>query len=206
VTLGWQESLFDEEPTGSLAFDRLRRRQLDETSWLDVCESWLPDHAELFDRLRLEAPWQQRERWMYERTVLEPRLVAAWAADELDRLPARLAEIRAAVSDRYRVAFDSVLVNLYRDGRDGVAWHGDTLRKRLPEAVVVTVALGERRRFLLRPGSSGPPTVRLLSGHGDLVVMGGRCQSDWQHTVPKESRAGARMSITMRHSQRLPAE
>jgi alkylated DNA repair dioxygenase AlkB len=96
-----------------------------------------------------------------------------------------------------------VLVNLYRDGRDGVAWHGDTVRKRMPQSVVVTVALGERRRFLLRPGSSGPPTVRLLSGHGDLVVMGGRCQSDWQHTVPKESRAGSRMSVTMRHSQPL---
>jgi alkylated DNA repair dioxygenase AlkB len=206
VTLGWQESLFDEEPTGSLSFERMRRLPLDETSWLDVAESWLPDHAELFDRLRRTAPWQQRERWMYERKVLEPRLVAAWGADELDRLPGRLAEIRAAVSDRYRVEFDSVLVNLYRDGSDGVAWHGDTLRRRLPEAVVVTVALGERRRFLLRPGSSGPPTVRLLSGHGDLVVMGGRCQGDWQHTVPKEARAGARMSITMRHSRPLPAQ
>jgi alkylated DNA repair dioxygenase AlkB len=204
VTLGWQDSLFDAEPSGSLSFERLRRVPLDDTSWLDVCESWLPDHAETFDLLVAEAPWQQRERWMYERKVLEPRLVAAWSADELGRLPRRLAEIRTAVSDRYHVEFDSVLVNLYRDGHDGVAWHGDTVRRRMPEAVVVTVALGERRRFLLRPGSSGPPTVRLLSGHGDLVVMGGRCQSDWQHTVPKESRAGARMSITMRHSQPLP--
>ena len=62
----------------------------------------------------------------------------------LRRLPAQLQEVRAAVSERYQVDFDSVLVNLYRDGRDGVAWHGDTVRKRLPEAVVVTVGLGER--------------------------------------------------------------
>jgi len=85
-----------------------------------------------------------------------------------------------------------------------VAWHGDTVRKRLPEAVVVTVALGERRRFLLRPGDSGPPALELTSGQGDLVVMGGRTQHEWQHTVPKSARAGARMSVTMRHSRPLP--
>jgi alkylated DNA repair dioxygenase AlkB len=141
---------------------------------------------------------------MYDKQVLEPRLVASWSADELGRLPEQLQEIRAAVSDRYRVDFDSVLVNLYRDGRDGVAWHGDTVRKRLPEAVVVTVGLGERRRFLLRPGTSGAAVHTLRSGHGDLVVMGGRTQHDWQHTVPKENRAGARMSVTMRHSKPLP--
>ena len=140
---------------------------------------------------------------MYDKDVLEPRLVAAWSGDGLTALPARLQEIRAAVSDRYGVDFDSVLVNLYRDGRDGVAWHGDTVRKTLPEAVVVTVGLGERRRFLLRPGTSGPPVVRLETGQGDLVVMGGRTQHEWQHTVPKAARAGARMSITMRHSRPL---
>ena len=99
-----------------------------------------------------------------------------------------------------------MLVNLYRDGRDGVAWHGDTVRKTLPEAVVVTVGLGERRRFLLRPGTSGPPAVRLETGQGDLVVMGGRTQHEWQHTVPKAAKAGARMSITMRHSRPLTEE
>src|SRR4051794_20695714 len=182
----------------------MHRLQLDERSWLDLCESWLPDHAETFDALLRDAPWEQRERWMYERKVLEPRLVAGWSGDSLDSLPTRLRQVRLAVSERYGVEFDSVLVNLYRDGRDGVAWHGDTVRRRLDESVVVTVGLGERRRFLLRHGSSGPPTVRLRSGHGDLVVMGGRCQNEWQHTVPKEARAGARMSVTLRHSQPLP--
>jgi alkylated DNA repair dioxygenase AlkB len=167
--------------------------------------SWVPDHAELFELLQAEAPWQQRERWMYDKQVLEPRLVAAWSGDDLARLPEPLQEIRCAVSDRYRVDFDSVLINLYRDGRDGVAWHGDTVRKRLPEAVVVTVGLGERRRFLLRPGTGGPVAHTLRSGQGDLVVMGGRTQHDWQHTVPKERHAGARMSVTMRHSMPVPA-
>ena len=202
VALAWQDSLFGDEAT-TLSFDAIRRIELDERSWLEIATSWLPRHAELFDLLHETAPWQQRERHMYDKKVLEPRLVAAWSKDEFASLPAQLEEVRQAVSDRYRVEFDSVLVNLYRDGRDGVAWHGDTVRKRLDEAVVVTVGLGERRRFLLRHGTSGPVTHQLESGQGDLIVMGGRCQHDWQHTVPKSSRAGARMSVTMRHSQPL---
>jgi alkylated DNA repair dioxygenase AlkB len=202
VALAWQSSLFDEQ-RAPFAFDGVRRVQLDENSWVDIVTSWLPGHAELFDLLHEAAPWQQRERHMYDKRVLEPRLVAAWSGAELADLPDQLKDVRRAVSDRYHVEFDSVLVNLYRDGRDGVAWHGDTVRKRLPETVVVTVGLGERRRFLLRRGTSGPVIHELESGAGDLIVMGGRCQHDWQHTVPKSSRAGARMSVTMRHSAPL---
>ena len=205
MALSWQDSLFEEERS-QLSFDGLHTLQLDDSSWLDLVPSWLPGHAELFEQLQADAPWQQRERWMYDKQVLEPRLVASWSGQDLARLPPRLQEVRAAVSDRYRVDFDSVLVNLYRDGRDGVAWHGDTVRNRLAETVVVTVGLGERRRFLLRPGDPGSAVHTLRSGYGDLVVMGGRAQHEWQHTVPKESRAGARMSVTMRHSKPLPVQ
>jgi alkylated DNA repair dioxygenase AlkB len=211
VSLAWQETLFGDEPSrgdvpDALTFAGVRRRQLDDRCWLDLAPGWLPRHSELFEDLHANAPWQQRERRMYDRNLLEPRLVAAWSGRELDALPNRLQEIRAAVSQRYAVDFDSVLVNLYRDGRDGVAWHGDTVRKRLPETVVVTIGLGERRRFLLRRGTSGPAAITLETGQGDLVVMGGRTQHEWQHTVPKAARAGARMSITMRHSRPLPAD
>ena len=205
MDLTWQQSLFDSPPDGAtrLGFERVERIDLDSRSWVDVAPGWLPEHAEVFDLLLAQAGWQHRERWMYDRTVAEPRLVASWGADQLAELPEPLAEIRAAVSEHYRAGFDSVLVNLYRDGRDSVAWHGDSIRHQLDDAIVVTVGLGERRRFLLRPGTSGPATHRLESGHGDLIVMGGQCQNDWQHTVPKAARAGARMSITMRHASPL---
>ena len=204
MALTWQASLFGEEPA-RLSFDRIERVQLDERSWLDIARGWLPRHDELFAELHRDAPWRQRERRMYDKHVLEPRLVTGWLAEEFAAMPPRLEEMRQALNERYGIEFDSVHVNLYRDGRDGVAWHGDTIRKRLPEAIVVTVGLGERRRFLLRPGTSGPPTRHLDSGEGDLIVMGGRCQHEWQHTVPKAAKAGARMSVTMRHSAPLPA-
>lgn len=191
-------------PAGGLELSVLRRLRLDARSWVDVGRGAFRGHADLFELLLDVAPWRQRERRMYDRDVLEPRLVAGWSGDDLAHLPAPVEAARAGLSAHYGVDLDSVLVNLYRDGRDGVAWHGDTVRKRLDACVVVTLALGERRPFLLRPGATGPPVHRLTSGQGDLVVMGGRCQHEWQHTVPKAARAGARMSVTMRHSRPLP--
>jgi alkylated DNA repair dioxygenase AlkB len=93
-----------------------------------------------------------------------------------------------------------VLLNLYRYGSDSVAWHGDTVRKRLAAPIVATVSLGQRRRFLLRRRGTSTTSVRLSLGGGDLVVLGGRSQHDWEHTVPKEPKiSGARISITLRH-------
>jgi alkylated DNA repair dioxygenase AlkB len=210
-SLSWQGSLFDElppeaapvaAPAADLSFDHLVRHRLNARSWVDEVTAWQPDHGELFDRLLAEAPWKQRQRPMYDRMVLEPRMVAGWGVGAIGSLPQPLEAMRVALSLRYRVDFDSVAVNLYRDGRDGVAWHGDTNRKTLHDPLVATVSLGERRRFLLRPGTSGSPTHRFRPGGGDLLVMGGACQHDWQHTVPKEAGwAGARMSVTIRHSR-----
>ena len=79
----------------------------------------------------------------------------------------------------------AVSANLYRDGADSVAWHGDTLGRHRDETVVAIVSLGEPRRFLLRPKGGGGPSIRLTPGHGDLLVMGGTCQHTWDHCVPK---------------------
>ena len=202
--VAWQGALFEEEPEGGrLSFDGLRRDALDERSWLDVVPGWVPDHAELFDWLLAHAPWQQRTREMWDREVLEPRLVAVWGTGE--PLPEQVRELTAPLDERYGVHFDSCLVNLYRDGSDAVAWHADTVRKVLRDPLVFTVSLGARRSFLLRPASGGPVVRRYAPGEGDLVVMGGACQHDWHHTVPRErSASGARMSITLRHSRPAP--
>jgi alkylated DNA repair dioxygenase AlkB len=201
VELAWQGSLFDSAPdTARLSFDALRREPLDARSWVDVVPGWVTDHEVLFDELREHAPWQQRTRRMWDDEVLEPRLVAVWGTGEA--LPPSLEELRALLSERYGVVFDSCLVNLYRDGDDAVAWHADTVRKRLRDPLVATVSLGQRRRFLMRPAAGGPVVREYAPGEGDLLVMGGACQHDWHHTVPRERRvSGARMSITLRHSR-----
>lgn len=205
--LGWQDSLFGDPGSAvagpgraRLSYDGLVRHVLDERSWVDVVGGWLPAHAALFDELQAGAPWAQRTRRMGDQDVLEPRLVAVYPYDEL--LPPSLEELRAVLSARYGVEVDSCLVNLYRDGGDAVAWHGDTVRHRLDRPVVLTVSLGARRRFLIKPLGGGPVVLGLTTGEGDLVVMGGRTQHEWLHAVPRDERAsGARMSVTFRHSR-----
>ena len=199
--VAWQGALFEEAaPGGRLSFEGLRRDPLDARSWIDLVPGWVPDHAELFDELLGAAPWQQRSREMWDKRVLEPRLVAVWPTGAV--LPPQVAELAHVLSDRYGVAFDSCLVNLYRDGSDAVAWHADTVRKVLRDPLVATVSLGAARSFLLRPAAGGPVARRYAPGGGDLVVMGGACQHEWVHTVPRERNAsGARMSITLRHSR-----
>jgi alkylated DNA repair dioxygenase AlkB len=89
---------------------------------------------------------------------------------------------------------------LYRDGRDSVAWHGDTIgRGSTEDTVVAIVSLGVPRPLLLRPREGHGPVLRHDVGHGDLLVMGGSCQRTWEHAVPKSTRVtGPRISVQFR--------
>jgi alkylated DNA repair dioxygenase AlkB len=198
VQLSWQATLpgWDEAP--ALSYHRLTRVALDRRSWVDHCPGWLAGADELMQELASTASWAQRERPMYDEMVVEPRLVTGWSLGEL---PPALEVLRVSLSDRYGVTFDSVHVNLYRSGADSVAWHGDTVRKVLREPLVAIVSLGERRRFRLRPRGGGRASTVFALGGGDLLVMGGASQHEWEHSVPKVAAAGPRMSVTFRHSQ-----
>ena len=105
--------------------------------------------------------------------------------------------MRSALSERYREEFTRVSAAYYRDGRDSVAWHGDTIARKLPNALVATLSLGGPRRFLLRP-SGGGRSIALSLGLGDLLVMGGSSQRTWQHAVPKVKSAEPRISVMFR--------
>jgi len=203
--VGLQGSLFDGgEPSVDHRFADLRRIALDERSWVDHAPGWLRGSDELFTLLHRTGRFSQRTVQVWDRTVPEPRLTAGWSTEVAgDAVPAPLQDLATALSRHYDIAFDRIWVNLYRDGRDSVAWHGDRNRHTHRNPLVATVSLGARRRFRLRP-VGGRPTLELRPGHGDLVVMGGACQHEWEHTVPKEAApAGPRMSITLRHSAQL---
>jgi alkylated DNA repair dioxygenase AlkB len=137
---------------------------------------------------------------MYDRRVREPRLSAWWELGSGAPLaPPVLDEMRRLLSQRYRVVFDSAGFNLYRDGRDSVAWHGDRIEEEIAEPLVALVSLGEPRRFLLRPKGGGR-SIAVLLGRGDLLVTGGTTQRTWAHCVPKVARAGPRISVAFRHA------
>jgi alkylated DNA repair dioxygenase AlkB len=203
--LAWQPSLLAVEAVSiDPSFSGLQRIQLDDVSWVDHAPEWVTGSDRVFEEVLAGRDWEQRSRRMYDQTVQEPRLTAPWSARSGERLePPILEEIRKALSARYERDFDSVGFNLYRDGRDSVAWHGDRIPKEVEDPIVALVSLGEPRKFLLRP--KGGRTARtFLLGRGDLLVTGGQTQRAWDHSVPKVARAGPRISIAYRHEMRAP--
>lgn len=200
--LTWQPSLLDADPESAIdeTFAGAVRIALDARSWIERVPGWVSGSDALFDLLVRTAAWGQRTRKMWDHEVLEPRLTAWWGASSGDPLePPVLELMRRALSDRYGEEFDSVGLNLYRDGRDSVAWHGDRIAREVAEPVVAIVSIGEPRRFLLRPKAKGGDVRRLLLGRGELLVTGGATQRAWEHSVPKVAAAGPRMSLTFRH-------
>jgi len=199
MSAAFQPSLFGgDEVSYDPSFGELRRIDQDERSWIDVLPGWVRGADALFDRILTSRDWAQQMRRMYDGRVLEPRLTAPWSLGSRGPLePPVLEEIRRCLSARYGVSFDSVGFNLYRDGRDSVAWHSDKIRKEIEEPIVALVSLGEPRKFLLRPKGGGRSTPFQL-GRGDLLVTGGQAQREWEHCVPKVAHAGPRISLAFR--------
>jgi alkylated DNA repair dioxygenase AlkB len=195
-----QAELFEQAPLSfDPGFNELRRTNLDARSWVDFQPAWVTGTAALFEEIRGTRPWQQRTRMLFDKEVLEPRLTAPWSKASGQALePRLLEELRAALSKRYGVEFDSVGFNYYRDGQDSVAWHRDHIRREIKEPIVALVSLGEPRKLLLRPRGGGASTPFVM-GSGDLLVTGGLAQREWEHTIPKVARAGPRISLAFRH-------
>jgi alkylated DNA repair dioxygenase AlkB len=198
-----QCSLLDlADAPGLSALSGLRRTKLAHGAWVDTLPGWLTGADELFARLLQTVPWRAERRTMYDRVVDVPRLLCFYpeGAELPDPL---LTEAREALDERYAAELGERFVTaglcLYRDGRDSVAWHGDTIgRGSTQDTMVAILSLGTPRPLLLRPLGGGE-AVRNDVGHGDLLVMGGSCQRTWQHAVPKTARpTGPRISVQFR--------
>jgi alkylated DNA repair dioxygenase AlkB len=140
---------------------------------------------------------------MYDGVVDVPRLLRWYGADEALPHPA-LTDAKARLNAHYAEELGEEFVTagmcLYRDGRDSVAWHGDTIgRSRHIDTMVAIVSFGSPRNLLLRPRAGEHGTVRFPLGHGDLIVMGGSCQRTWEHSIPKTAKpVGPRVSVQFR--------
>ncbi|MEV6137516.1 alpha-ketoglutarate-dependent dioxygenase AlkB [Nocardia sp. NPDC051990] len=180
----------------------VRRTALSHNAWVDVLPGWLSGADLLFERLVDGVPWQAERRPMYDRVVDVPRLLCFY--EEGAQLPdPALGEAREALTAHYRAElgepFRTAGLCFYRDGRDSVAWHGDTFgRGATDDTMVAIISIGAPRALLLRPRGGGA-SLRFQVGHGDLLVMGGSCQRTWEHAVPKTRRpTGPRISIQFR--------
>lgn len=213
MTTGFQASLFDAAPEGDRVVGSgrarlgsldgtVQRRELTRGAWVDVRPGWVSGSEELFVRLVREVPWHAERRTMWDSVVDVPRLLKFYGEGEPLPDPL-LTDAREALGAHYRdelrEPFTSAGLCFYRDGRDSVAWHGDTIgRSSACDTMVAILSLGEARRLSLRPRTGGA-SIGFPVGHGDLLVMGGSCQRTWEHAVLKTARpVGPRISIQFR--------
>lgn len=173
---------------------------------------WLPaDEADaLFATLRAAVPWDVHCLRLFGREVASPRL-SCWIGDPgtvytysgstftPNPWPAVLDPTRARLATELGIAFNSVLANLYRDGRDAMGWHSDDEPELGPAPVIASLSLGAARRFVLK--SRGPDGARLALDlpHGSLLVMRGDTQRRYRHALPRTVRpVGPRINLTFR--------
>lgn len=167
--------------------------------------------AELFTQLCAEIAWEQHYLSIFGRTLASPRL-SCWIGDadavytysrtrfEPRPWTPRLAALRAALRDCCAQDFNSVLCNLYRDGRDSMGWHSDDEAELGAEPTIASLSLGATRRFRLRHKRDPALRLELYLPAGSLLVMSGATQRNYRHDLPRALRVTEpRLNLTFRH-------
>ncbi|UWP87421.1 alpha-ketoglutarate-dependent dioxygenase AlkB [Dactylosporangium fulvum] len=206
MDLAYQPSMFDTavaaEPSLGLLAGRVVRHELSRGAWIDHLPGWVLGSDAVLRTLLDDVDWRAERRKMYDGVVDVPRLLRWYGGAETLPHPL-LTDARRRLTMHYVEELGEPFVSagmcLYRDGRDSVAWHGDTIgRGARFDTMVAIVSFGSPRSLLLRPRGGGE-SLRFPLGHGDLVVMGGSCQRTWEHAVPKTARpVGPRVSVQFR--------
>lgn len=192
---------------------QLERTWLDETSWVDVGRGWMKGADEVLEHLLAEVRWSRGTLFHYDHTVDERRSGAGWRPGRPMPHPA-LAEATRLLQHRYGVRYPGFAMALYDGGREGQAFHRDTDMRWLEDTHIAVLTLGATRPWLLRPRSARHDhslpakgaTHDLAPASGDLIVMGGRAQCDWEHSVPylpSRPDLGTRVSVQWRHANRV---
>ncbi|MEH6421446.1 alpha-ketoglutarate-dependent dioxygenase AlkB [Pseudomonas sp. CGJS7] len=173
-----QTSLFDNDPQQPVDDAEGGVRYLPGVFERDWCER-------LFAVLWEQAAWNSQQRMMYERLVEVPRRVATYRLDR-DALPPMLAQTAERVRDTLGAPFNSVGLNLYRDGRDSVAPHNDKLHDLIPGQPIAVLSLGATRRMTLRAKRAPHRVWHMDLQAGSLVTMSHASQYHYDHGIPKQ--------------------
>lgn len=191
-------ALFDE---GRKYFKDFKLPGTELTLWERFFEK--ADSDRFFQVFKDHTPWQQRERKMYDHTVLDPRLTAFYGGKNGLPWTSELLEIKTKVEAECKITFDRVLLNFYRDGNDSVSWHSDTLPADGKHHAIASVTFGETRLFKVRhKDRKDVPQTGIPLTHGSLLLMGETMQYHYEHHVPKTSKpVGPRINLTFRISE-----
>jgi len=173
---------------------------------------WLPaaEADALFAALTATIPWERHRLRLFGREIDAPRL-SCWIGDPgaaytYSRVcfdprpwPPALAILRARLEIACSACFNSVLANLYRDGRDSMGWHSDDEPELGSEPLIASISLGGVRRFRLRARDGSGAGLSLDLAHGSLLLMAGATQRLYRHDLPKtRATIAPRINLTFR--------
>jgi alkylated DNA repair dioxygenase AlkB len=183
---------------------------LDISYWRDYLSENEADH--FLTHLLKETIWQQPELWMFGRLVKTPRLTA-WYGDEgttykysgvvnqpMTWTP-RLLKLKHLIEETTNKKYNSVLLNLYRNGNDYLSWHSDDEAELGVDPTIASLSLGASRTFCLRSKSpsASQKRVDVILANGSLLCMRGRTQTHWDHSIKKEPKViEPRINLTFR--------
>ncbi len=164
----------------------------------------------LYGALLEKIHWQQKQVMMYGRLLNVPRLTA-WYGDEgqeytysgLKNKPlqwiAELLEIKTRLEIAAQIKFNSVLLNLYRNGNDSVDWHKDDEPEFGSDPVIGSVSFGGTRKFKFKHDQLKTLKTEIELTNGSFLLMKGSAQHHWYHSIPKTMKpVKPRINLTFR--------
>jgi alkylated DNA repair dioxygenase AlkB len=179
--------------------------------------SYFPDFlseyeaSELFDIIKDQTNWRQDEVVVFGKTYQQPRLTALYSSSNKsysysgltmhpEPFPEYLWPLKNRLESTSHIAFNTLLMNLYRDGQDSNGWHADNEKELGINPVIASISLGEERPFHFKHRSLKEERHKLILEHGSLLLMLGEMQHHWLHQIAKTKRnIGPRINLTFRN-------
>jgi len=168
------------------------------------------ESKKIFSKLYRTVDWKQETTSLYGRQIVLPRLTA-WYGDEgraytyskikMEPQPwiPILKSIKLQIEEISNEVFNSVLLNLYRDGKDSISWHSDDEPELGKNPVIASVSFGDNRRFMFRHKYKKELKFNIELNRGSLLLMKGETQHFWQHQIPKTNKVSQpRINLTFR--------
>jgi len=173
------------------------------------------DSAELFQNLLENSPWQEDTITVFGKTHLQPRLTAFYGNNNLkysysniklqtNSWTSTLLDLKYKVEEKAEAEFNSVLLNLYRDGKDSNGWHADDEKELGINPIIASVTLGNERFFHLKHKSRPEYKAKIKLENGSLLLMKAATQHFYKHQIPKTMQIiDARINLTFRTIKEL---
>ena len=164
----------------------------------------------LFQELLLTIPWQQDDIKVFGKVHAQPRLTAlfgnegkSYSYSNIKMQPHSwnpiLQNLKLKAEEVSATEFTTVLLNLYRDGKDSNGWHADNEKKLGTNPIIASMSFGAERYFHLQHNNDKNLKLKILLEHGSLLVMKGTTQHFWKHQIPKTAKPiGSRINLTFR--------